>query len=104
MIYNPPDSPWITTSNRLVPMATESSDSPQVKLIHEWRQGFQTRNLDLIAKALHKDFRFVISPQSLGRPEQTREEWLERYKGILSHYTAGPEVSYIGCSNPLRRN
>jgi hypothetical protein len=83
----------------------ESSDSPQLKFLHEWGQGFQKRDLGLIAKTLHKDFRYVTSPKSLGQPEQTREEWLERFAGILSLWTAGPDVSSIGrSSDPLRRN
>ena len=83
----------------------ESSDSPQVKLLREWGRGFQTRDLGLIAKALHKDYRYVTSPKSIGRPEETREEWLERHAGVLSLWSAEPEVSYIGRSfNPLLRD
>ncbi|KAF9647681.1 hypothetical protein BDM02DRAFT_3116652 [Thelephora ganbajun] len=65
----------------------ENYDSPQVKLMYEWGHGFNERNLDLIAKVLHKDFRYTTYPQSLGRPEQTREEWLEHIEGVMKLWT-----------------
>ena len=81
----------------------ETSDSPQVKFLHEWNRGFQKRDLDLLSKGLHEDFRSATYPKSLGKPEETKEEWLARFAGILSLWTAEPEVSYIGCpSDPLR--
>ena len=53
---------------------------------------------------MHKDFRCVNYPRSLGKPEQTREELLEHWAGIISLW-ADTEVSYIGhTSDPLRRN
>ena len=61
-----------------------SSDSPQVKFVHEWGLAFEKRNLDLIAKLLHKDYRHTTYPRSLGKPEKTREEWLEHIAGVLS--------------------
>ena len=82
----------------------ESSNSPQVKLFREWGQGIQTRDLGLISKGLHKDFRFVVYPRSLGKPEQTREEWLGQIAGVLKIWTADPEVSYFGCSNLVCRD
>jgi hypothetical protein len=106
-IYDPSDLPWITTFNRLVPMVIpESSDSPQVKLIREWARGFQMRDLDVVANTLHKDHRYVRYPRSLGKPEETKEEWLARFGKLLSLWRVeGPGVSYIGCSSdPLRRD
>ena len=77
----------------------ESSDSPQVKLFLECSRGLQTKNLDITAKNLHKDCRYVAYPRSLGRSNQTKEEWLEQWAGILSLWTSELEVSYIGCSS-----
>ena len=81
-----------------------SSDSPQVNLIQEWGQGFHKRDLSLLEKALHKDFRYITYPRSLGKPEQTREEWLGQIAGVLKIWTADPEVSYFGCSNLVCRD
>jgi hypothetical protein len=74
----------------------ETSDSPQVKLVHECCHGFGTRSIDRIAKTLHKDYRNVAYPKSLGKPERTKEEWLEHLAGIISLWAADSEVSYIG--------
>lgn len=73
----------------------ETPDSPQVKLMHEWGQGFRKRDLDHISKSLHKEYRHTIYPQSLDKPEQTREEWLEQFAGIIGLWI-DLEVSYIG--------
>jgi len=79
----------------------DSSGSPQVKLMHEWGQGFKKRDLDVIAKALHKDYRHTTYPRSLDRPEQTREQWLEQFAGIIGLWT-DLEVSSINCcSSPI---
>ena len=82
----------------------QSSDSPQVKLIHEWAQGFQKRDLDVIANTLHKDHRYLGYPKSLGKKEETKEEWLARFGGLVSPWRAdGPGVSYVSySSDPLR--
>jgi hypothetical protein len=97
---------WIPIFNRLVLMAdSEDPDTPQSKLFHECGRGFRTRDLDLIASTVHKDFRYVAYPQSLGKPEQTKEEWLKGWAGIISLWTADLEVSYISrSSDPLRRD
>lgn len=63
--------------------------------MHEWGQGFRRRDLDHISKTLHKEYRHTTYPRSLGKPEQTREEWLEQFAGIMGLWT-GLEVSYVG--------
>ena len=91
---------WITIFNHLVSMADpESSDSLQAKFISECKREFQQRNMGFIANVLHKDFRTVPYPRSLGYPEQTKEEWLEHWAGIMSLWTTDIEVSCIGCSS-----
>jgi hypothetical protein len=77
----------------------ENSDSPQLKLFQECGRGFKTRDLDLIAKTLHKDFRYAPYPKSLGKPEETREEWLEHRARMFSLWAADLEVGYIGYSS-----
>ena len=37
--------------------ADRDLSSPQIKLITEWIQAFQQRNVDMAVKPLHKDFR-----------------------------------------------
>ena len=67
--------------------SSQTTDSPQVKLILDWAEGFKKADKDLIAKHLHKDHRRIIYPRSLNRPEVTREEWLSRAGEILKHWT-----------------
>ena len=87
---------WIAIFNRLVPMADpESSDSAQTKLFRECRRGFQTRDLELIASTIHKDYRYIAYPRSLGKPEQTKEEWLNRWAGLIGLWSADLEVSCL---------
>ena len=88
---------WIPILSHLVPMA--DLESPQIKLFHECGQGFKTRDPDLIAKTLHKDYRYVTYPRSLGRQDQTKDEWLKHWADIISLWTADLEVSYVGCSS-----
>ena len=91
---------WIAIFNHFIPMASpESSDSPQIKFIQECSRGFKTRDLAILAKNLHKDFRNITYPRSLGQPEQTKEEFLECWTGVISLWAADPEVSYIRCSS-----
>jgi hypothetical protein len=84
----------------------ETSDSPQLKFFSECAQVFKKEgDLGSIAGVLHKDFRYIYYPRSLGQPEQTKEEWLEHWTGIINLWTTGLEVSYICCfSDPLRRD
>ena len=93
-----PTFSWIPIFNHLTPMTdSESSDSPQAKLLFECSQALQAKDLDFIAKYFHKDFRVVSHPRSLGIPEQTKEEWLERWAGITGLLVGDFDVSYIGC-------
>jgi len=71
-----------------------STDSPQIQLMYEWNRGFETKDLGLIAKALHKDYRHISYPRSLGLPEQNKEEWLEFLGRDFDHWV-DHKASYI---------
>jgi len=80
-----------------------SSISPQIALVQEWGRGFEERNVDILAKSLDKDFRYVAYPRSLNQPEKTKEEWLQHVKEVFSLWTES-EVSYLRYDlNPFRR-
>ena len=96
--------PKKTTFSRSIPMSSfKSSDSPQLKLIYEWGQGFEKKDAKILAKYLHKDFRHVTYPQSLNLPEKNREEWLEHISKVFSLW-AETEVSYLSCRSSLPRS
>lgn len=83
---------------------SEGSESPQVKFIlGEWRQAFEKRDVNLVAKHLHKDFRHISLPKSLGEPDQTREQWLARFGSVLGFLTENTVSRINYCPNPLRR-
>lgn len=67
--------------------ASESPDSAQVKLMREWGLGFEKKDVGLIAKNLHKGFRLVSHPRSLGMPEENREEYLQRITEAMTLWT-----------------
>ena len=74
----------------------KSSDSPQVKFVHEWNQAVRNGDLDFLAKSIPKDYRNTFYPRSLGVPDQTKEEFLEYIGGFFNLWTEW-EVSYISC-------
>lgn len=74
----------------------ENPETPELKLLAEWNRGFKERNLDLLAEPLHKDFLRHTYPRSLGKPVQTKEEWLENF-GKVINFSTEFEVSYAGC-------
>jgi hypothetical protein len=76
----------------------DSSHSPQVKLMYEYKQGFESRTMDAITKNLHKDFRFIVYPQSLGEQEQNKEEWVKRISGYMVNWT-GMQVNPLNISH-----
>jgi len=78
----------------------ENSDSPQVKLMLEWAQGFERKDLALIAKCLHKDHRHTFYPRSLGKPEVARDQWLEHITSVVNLWT-DHKVSYISYYSSL---
>lgn len=63
---------------------TASSESPAVAFMHSWGQGFVKKDVDIIAKHLHHDYRHFIYPKSLGIPEATREEYLQHMRKVIS--------------------
>jgi len=43
--------------------------------------------VNILGKYLHKDFRQITYPRSLGRPEQNKEEFLKSFGHIISLWT-----------------
>jgi hypothetical protein len=77
----------------------ENPETPQLKLVSEWNVGFKEKNLDILAKSLHKDFRRYTYPRSLGQPVQTKEEWFVHLAKVID-ITSEFEASYAGCLLP----
>lgn len=75
----------------------ETSNSPQIKLLHSICEGIHTRNIELVAKTLHKDLLRTTYPRSLGVPEYDKEEWLQKLRELFEIWTENPEAGLIGC-------
>jgi len=72
----------------------QTTDSPRVKLLSELARAFQTGDVALIAKHVHKDHRRTIYPRSLGRPELTGEEWLRNISEQMNLWTGDTELTF----------
>jgi hypothetical protein len=73
-----------------------STDSSQVQLVRGVIEGIGKRDVDHIAQLLHKDHRRITYPRSLGKPEQTKEEWFKNTSELISLWTES-DVSYADC-------
>ena len=81
--------------------ADTNLSSPQIQLINEWNEGFSALDVELLAKPLHKDFRRVVYPRSIGDPEQNKEGWIKEITGLLG-FATGFDVRYaLPYSNSL---
>jgi len=86
----------------LITMSYSESASPQVKLVLEWVEGYKKKDLEILARPLHKDFRQIAYPRSLDKPEKNKEELLAYIAKVSSIWTE-TEASHFGYfSNPLR--
>jgi hypothetical protein len=63
--------------------SAEITDSPQVRLMHSLVEGFRNKDMDYVAKLLHKDHRRITYPRSIGKPEQTKEEYLQHTREVV---------------------
>jgi hypothetical protein len=73
----------------------QATPSPQVQLVVNLYQGFKKKDVNILAKYLHKDFRYTTHPKSLGKPELTRDEWLQESAEMMSLWASGSEASYV---------
>lgn len=74
-------------------MSTASEESPQIKAIMAWAQGFIESDLEKIEAALHPDYIHDTFPRSLKIPQQNKEQWVENYgkiKDILKNFKVCP--------------
>ena len=74
--------------------SVEITDSPQVQLIRSFCEGFKKRDMGHIANCLHKDHRRITYPRSLGKPEQTKEEYIKNTGEVMSLWIDS-EASYV---------
>ena len=77
--------------------STEATDSPQVKVALSFVEGVDKRDVKNVAKLLHKDYRHIPYPRSMGRAVENKDEWLQRIKDVMEFWTDDCKASQVGC-------
>ena len=67
--------------------SSEATNSPQVNLLLSFFDAFRKIDLKLVGNHLHKDLRRLTYPKSLGRGEQTKEEYLQHAGKYMALWT-----------------
>jgi hypothetical protein len=71
-------------------------NSPQIKLMLDWMEGWKEKNVESIGKCLHKDFKLDVYPRRLGEQTQHKEEFLKQCKELYvrAQYQVGSTPCY----------
>jgi hypothetical protein len=72
----------------------EATDSPQVKFVRSFVLAIEERDVGQIAKHLHKDFRRVNLPRSIGIKDETKEEWIKRMEDVVPKVLTDTKASH----------
>lgn len=71
----------------------ETNGSPQLELVRSFQVGIEKRDVAQCAKTMHKDHRRYTHPRSIGKPVQTKEEYLQHIGELFSFWTEDCEAS-----------
>ena len=61
--------------------------TPQLKAARRWIDAYNTLDINEIDGLFPKNYKHLTLPKSMGLPEETKEEYLQRYGGFLSVFT-----------------
>jgi hypothetical protein len=76
-------------------MSSRQTTDPSLDdILRQMPEAFAKKDVGLVAKHLHKDFHRAIYPRSLGKPNQTGEEWLREMAEMISYLDGDFKVSY----------
>ena len=75
----------------------QTSHSPRVELTYSMAEAYKRKDVNFIAKHLHKDYRRFCYPRSLGKPEQNADEWLKEIAETMNIWTGDSKASHAGC-------
>jgi hypothetical protein len=80
-------------------MTNINPTTPQLKVLKDFVDALETRDIKNAEPLLSKDFTFTTSPKSADLPDLTREEYLQKF-GALFAFFAKVEVGtiYLGAS------
>ena len=63
---------------------TIDAKTPQLKVVKAWFDAFIAHDSSKIGAVLSKDFAYQTLPESIGLPEETKEQHIQRYERALT--------------------
>lgn len=81
------------TVNRPPQMSsTETTGSPRAQFFAFFLEEYKYKDINRVAQYLHKDHRRITYPKSIGKPDQTKEEYI-KHTGEVMNYWADVKAS-----------
>ena len=68
-------------------MTTIDTTTPQLKVAQKWIDAYISLDIEKIKTVASKNYRHQTLPKSTGLPEETKEEYIQRYGGLLPVFT-----------------
>ena len=68
-------------------MSTIDTSTPALKAAQQWINAYIALDIDGIAKLLPKHHKHQVLPKSIGLPEESKEEYIQRLGGLLASLT-----------------
>ena len=68
-------------------MANVDTNTPQLKLINQWVDAYASCDASKLAPLLSKNYKHQTFPESIGEPDETKEEHIQRFGQLGSLIT-----------------
>ena len=69
-------------------MADINTTTPQLKAVKRWIDAYASFDIQKIDSLFSRNFKHQTLPKSLGRAEETREDYIARLGGVLPMFTS----------------
>ena len=67
-------------------MTNLDDTTPQLKLVKEWLDAYQTLDIKNIKPLTSKNYTYKTFPKTVHPPDETKEAHLERYEPIMASF------------------
>jgi hypothetical protein len=68
-------------------MVNLDATTPQLKVVKQWTDALNARDLNVLEPILSKDFTLKSFPEATGFPNLTKEEYIQQYGAVLSLFS-----------------
>jgi hypothetical protein len=68
-------------------MDTADACTSQLKVVQKWIDAYSSLDIGKINSVVSKNYKHRTLPKSTGLPEETKEEYIQRFGGMLPMYT-----------------